>query len=109
MKQDLVIVVSKYKLWICIIYVMLLSIIFPLAYADEIGGVIDPYSSLLSILFFSDLFYLEILEKRYEVIKLKSKDVLIGLVKRRFFIAWLFVELLALVQYSLYLMKVKNG
>ena len=50
MKQDLVIVVSKYKLWICIIYVMLLSIIFPLAYADEIGGVIDPYSSLLSIL-----------------------------------------------------------
>ena len=107
MKQDLVIVVSKYKLWICIIYVMLLSIIFPLAYADEIGGVIDPYSSLLSILFFSDLFYLEILEKRYEVIKLKSKDVLIGIVKRRFFIAWLFVELLALVQYSLYLMKVK--
>ena len=102
MKQDLVIVVSKYKLWICIIYVMLLSIIFPLAYADEIGGVIDPYSSLLSILFFSDLFYLEILEKRYEVIKLKSKDVLIGLVKRRFFIAWLFVELLALVQYSNY-------
>ena len=85
MKQDLVIVVSKYKLWICIIYVMLLSIIFPLAYADEIGGVIDPYSSLLSILFFSDLFYLEILEKRYEVIKLKSKDVLIGIVKRRFF------------------------
>ena len=109
MKQDLVIVVSKYKLWICIIYVMLLSIIFPLAYADEIGGVIDPYSSLLSILFFSDLFYLEILEKRYEVIKLKSKDVLIGLVKRRFFIAWLFVELLALVQYSLYLMKVNNN
>lgn len=109
MKQDLVIVVSKYKLWICIIYVMLLSIIFPLEYADEIGGVIDPYSSLLSILFFSDLFYLEILEKRYEVIKLKSKDVLIGLVKRRFFIAWLFVELLALVQYSLYLMKVNNN
>ena len=109
MKQDLVIVVSKYKLWICIIYVMLLSIIFPLAYADEIGGVIDPYSSLLSILFFSDLFYLEILEKRYEVIKLKSKDVLIGIVKRRFFIAWLFVELLALVQYSLYLMKVSNN
>ena len=109
MKQDLVIVVSKYKLWICIIYVMLLSIIFPLAYADEIGGVIDPYSPLLSILFFSDLFYLEILEKRYEVIKLKSKDVLIGLVKRRFFIAWLFVELLALVQYSLYLMKVNNN
>ena len=109
MKQDLVIVVSKYKLWMCIIYVMLLSIIFPLAYADEIGGVIDPYSSLLSILFFSDLFYLEILEKRYEVIKLKSKDVLIGLVKRRFFIAWLFVELLALVQYSLYLMKVNNN
>ena len=109
MKQDLVIVVSKYKLWICIIYVMLLSVIFPLAYADEIGGVIDPYSSLLSILFFSDLFYLEILEKRYEVIKLKSKDVLIGLVKRRFFIAWLFVELLALVQYSLYLMKVNNN
>ena len=109
MKQDLVIVVSKYKLWICIIYVMLLSIIFPLAYADEIGGVIDPYSSLLSILFFSDLFYLEILEKRYEVIELKSKDVLIGLVKRRFFIAWLFVELLALVQYSLYLMKVNNN
>ena len=109
MKQDLVIVVSKYKLWICIIYVMLLSIIFPLAYADEIGGVNDPYSSLLSILFFSDLFYLEILEKRYEVIKLKSKDVLIGLVKRRFFIAWLFVELLALVQYSLYLMKVNNN
>ena len=109
MKQDLVIVVSKYKLWICIIYVMLLSIIFPLAYADEIGGVIDPYSSLLSILFFSDLFYLEILEKRYEVIKLKSKDVLIGLVKRRFFIAWLFVELLALVQYSLHLMKVNNN
>ena len=109
MKQDLVIVVSKYKLWICIIYVMLLSIIFPLAYADEIGGVIDPYSSLLSILFFSDLFYFEILEKRYEVIKLKSKDVLIGLVKRRFFIAWLFVELLALVQYSLYLMKVNNN
>lgn len=109
MKQDLVIVVSKYKLWICIIYVMLLSIIFPLAYADEIGGVIDPYSSLLSILFFSDLFYLDILEKRYEVIKLKSKDVLIGLVKRRFFIAWLFVELLALVQYSLYLMKVNNN
>ena len=109
MKQDLVIVVSKYKLWICIIYVMLLSIIFPLAYADEIGGIIDPYSSLLSILFFSDLFYLEILEKRYEVIKLKSKDVLIGIVKRRFFIAWLFVELLALVQYSLYLMKVNNN
>ena len=109
MKQDLVIVVSKYKLWICIIYVMLLSIIFPLAYADEIGGVIDPYSSLLAILFFSDLFYLEILEKRYEVIKLKSKDVLIGIVKRRFFIAWLFVELLALVQYSLYLMKVNNN
>lgn len=109
MKQDLVIVVSKYKLWICIIYVMLLSIIFPLAYADEIGGVIDPYSSLLSILFFSDLFYLEILEKRYEVIKLRSKDVLIGIVKRRFFIAWLFVELLALVQYSLYLMKVNNN
>lgn len=109
MKQDLVIVVSKYKLWICIIYVMLLSIIFPLAYADEIGGVIDPYSSLLSILFFSDLFYLEILEKRYEVIKLKSKGLLIGLVKRRFFIAWLFVELLALVQYSLYLMKVNNN
>ena len=109
MKQDLVIVVSKYKLWICIIYVMLLSIIFPLAYADEIGGVIDPSSSLLSILFFSDLFYLEILEKRYEVIKLKSKDVLIGIVKRRFFIAWLFVELLALVQYSLYLMKVNNN
>lgn len=106
MKQDLVIVVSKYKLWICIIYVILLSIIFPLAYADEIGGVIDPYSSLLAILFFSDLFYLEILEKRYEVIKLKSKDALIGLVKRRFFIAWLFLEFLAFLQYSLYLMRV---
>lgn len=109
MKQDLVIVVSKYKLWICIIYVMLLSIIFPLAYADEIGGVIDPYSSLLAILFFSDLFYLEIVEKRYEVIKLKSKDALIGLVKRRFFIAWLFLESLAFVQYSLYLKRINNN
>ncbi|MFQ7300196.1 MAG: hypothetical protein ACLROX_12640 [Clostridium sp.] len=109
MKQDLIIVVSKYKLWICIIYVMLLSIIFPLAYADEIGGVIDPYSSLLAILFFSDLFYLEILEKRYEVIKLKSKDALIGLVKRRFFIAWLFLESLAFVQYSLYLIRINNN
>lgn len=109
MKQDLAIVVSKYKLWICIIYVMILSIIFPLAYADEIGGIIDPYTSLLSILFFSDLFYLEILEKRYEVIKLKSKDALIGLVKRRFFIAWSFLEFLALVQYSLYLMRVNNN
>lgn len=109
MKQDLIIVVSKYKLWICIIYVMLLSIIFPLAYADEIGGVIDPYSSLLSILFFSDLFYLEIVEKRYEVIKLKSKDALIGLVKRRFFIAWLFLESLAFVQYSLYLIRINNN
>ena len=109
MKQDLVIVVSKYKLWICIIYVMLLSIIFPLAYADEIGGVIDPYSSLLAILFFSDLFYLEIVEKRYEVIKLKSKDALIGLVKRRFFIAWLFLESLAFVQYSLYLIRINNN
>lgn len=109
MKQDLVIVVSKYKLWICIIYVMLLSIIFPLAYVDEIGGVIDPYSSLLAILFFSDLFYLEIVEKRYEVIKLKSKDALIGLVKRRFFIAWLFLESLAFVQYSLYLIRINNN
>ena len=109
MKQDLIIVVSKYKLWICIIYVMLLSIIFPLAYADEIGGVIDPYSSLLAILFFSDLFYLEIVEKRYEVIKLKSKDALIGLVKRRFFIAWLFLESLAFVQYSLYLIRINNN
>ena len=109
MKQDLVMVVSKYKLWICIIYVMLLSIIFPLAYADEIGGVIDPYSSLLAILFFSDLFYLEIVEKRYEVIKLKSKDALIGLVKRRFFIAWLFLESLAFVQYSLYLIRINNN
>lgn len=109
MKQDLVIVVSKYKLWICIIYVMLLSIIFPLAYADEIGGVIDPYSSLLAILFFSDLFYLEIVEKRYEVIKLKSKDALIELVKRRFFIAWLFLESLAFVQYILYLIRVNNN
>lgn len=109
MKQDLIIVVSKYKLWICIIYVMLLSIIFPLAYADEIGGVIDPYSSLLAILFFSDLFYLEIVEKRYEVIKLKSKDALIGLVKRRFFIAWLFLESLAFVQYSLYLKRINNN
>ena len=105
MKQDLIIVVSKYKLWICIIYVMLVSIIFPLAYADEIGGVIDPYSSLLAILFFSDLFYLEIVEKRYEVIKLKSK----GLVKRRFFIAWLFLESLAFVQYSLYLIRINNN
>ena len=109
MKQDLIIVVSKYKLWICIIYVMLLSIIFPLAYADDIGGVIDPYSSLLAILFFSDLFYLEIVEKRYEVIKLKSKDALIGLVKRRFFIAWLFLESLAFVQYSLYLIRINNN
>lgn len=109
MKQDLIIVVSKYKLWICIIYVMLLSIIFPLAYVDEIGGVIDPYSSLLAILFFSDLFYLEIVEKRYEVIKLKSKDALIGLVKRRFFIAWLFLESLAFVQYSLYLIRINNN
>lgn len=109
MKQDLIIVVSKYKLWICIIYVMLVSIIFPLAYADEIGGVIDPYSSLLAILFFSDLFYLEIVEKRYEVIKLKSKDALIGLVKRRFFIAWLFLESLAFVQYSLYLIRINNN
>ena len=109
MKPDLIIVVSKYKLWICIIYVMLLSIIFPLAYADEIGGVIDPYSSLLAILFFSDLFYLEIVEKRYEVIKLKSKDALIGLVKRRFFIAWLFLESLAFVQYSLYLIRINNN
>ena len=109
MKQDLIIVVSKYKLWICIIYVMLLSIIFPLAYADEIGGVIDPYSSLLAILFFSDLFYLEMVEKRYEVIKLKSKDALIGLVKRRFFIAWLFLESLAFVQYSLYLIRINNN
>ena len=81
MKQDLVIVVSKYKLWICIIYVMLLSIIFPLAYADEIGGVIDPYSSLLSILFFSDLFYLEILEKRYEEEHLFYRKVLTYLMK----------------------------
>lgn len=109
MKQDLVIVVSKYKLWICIIYVMLLSIIFPLAYADEIGGVIDPYSSLLAILFFSDLFYLEIVEKRYEVIKLKSKDALIRMVKRRFFIAWLFLEFIAFGQYSLYLIRVNNN
>lgn len=106
MKKDLVIVVSKYKLWICIIYLMLLSVIFPLAYADEIGGIIDPYSSLLAILFFSDLFYLEILEKRYEIIRLKSKDTLIGLVKRRFFIAWLFLESLAFVQYILYLIRV---
>ena len=81
MKQDLVIVVSKYKLWICIIYVMLLSIIFPLAYADEIGGVIDPYSSLLSILFFSDLFYLEILEKRYEGEHLFCRKVLTFMIK----------------------------
>ncbi len=71
MKYNIKIGLTPTKLCYSICYIFIFALIRGVRSSSEIGGAMDAYVAFLAIIFFSDTFYQELQEKRWEVFYLK--------------------------------------
>ena len=86
MKKEVKICMPYYKIAYSIAFVVILSAIQPVVYANEIGGTVERAVSLLAVVFCADTYLVEVQSKRSEVFCLYNLKKQAGVVYKRLFV-----------------------
>ena len=86
MKKEVKICMPYYKIAYSIAFVVILSAIQPVVYANEIGGAVERAVSLLAVVFCADTYLVEVQSKRSEVFCLYNLKKQAGVVYKRLFV-----------------------
>lgn len=105
MKKELVICLPIYKIIYSLAFVLILSLIRGIAYADEIGGAMEPAIALLTIIFCSDTYMTEIQSRRGEVFHLYDKKRKTKAILRRLAVQFIYLMIASILGYVCYLIQ----
>ena len=105
MKKELVICLPIYKIIYSLAFVLILSLIRGIAYADEIGGAMEPAIALLTIIFCSDTYMTEIQSRRGEVFHLYNKKRKTAAILRRLAVQFIYLMIASILGYVCYLIQ----
>ena len=86
MKKEVKICMPYYKIAYSIAFVVILSAIQPVVYANEIGQAVERAVSLLAVVFCADTYLVEVQSKRSEVFCLYNLKKQAGVVYKRLFV-----------------------
>lgn len=102
MKKEVKICMSYYKIAYSIAFVVILSAIQPVIYANEIGGAVERAVSLLAIVFCADTYLVEVQSKRSEVFHLYHLKKQAGAVYKRLLVQAAYLTGISLLAYGLF-------
>ena len=91
-----------YKIAYSIAFVVILSAIQPVVYANEIGGAVERAVSLLAVVFCADTYLVEVQSKRSEVFCLYNLKKQAGVVYKRLFVQVAYLIGISLLAYGLF-------
>ena len=91
-----------YKIAYSIAFVVILSAIQPVVYANEIGGTVERAVSLLAVVFCADTYLVEVQSKRSEVFCLYNLKKQAGVVYKRLFVQVAYLIGISLLAYGLF-------
>lgn len=83
MKQEIKICLPFYKVMYSLAYMVILSLIRGISFAEEIGGALDPNAALLAIVFCADTYVMERSGKRWEIFSLYAMKKKTKMIFRR--------------------------
>ena len=86
LKKEVKICMPYYKIAYSIAFVVILSAIQPVVYANEIGQAVERAVSLLAVVFCADTYLVEVQSKRSEVFCLYNLKKQAGVVYKRLFV-----------------------
>lgn len=102
MKKEVKICMPYYKIAYSIAFVVILSAIQPVVYANEIGGAVERAVSLLAVVFCADTYLVEVQSKRSEVFCLYNLKKQAGVVYKRLFVQVAYLIGISLLAYGLF-------
>ena len=91
-----------YKIAYSIAFVVILSAIQPVVYANEIGQAVERAVSLLAVVFCADTYLVEVQSKRSEVFCLYNLKKQAGVVYKRLFVQVAYLIGISLLAYGLF-------
>mgnify|MGYP003618635069 FL=1 len=101
MKKEVKICMPYYKIAYSIAFVVILSAIQPVVYANEIGQAVERAVSLLAVVFCADTYLVEVQSKRSEVFWLYNLKKQAGVVYKRLFVQVAYLIGISLLAYGL--------
>lgn len=102
MRMESKICLAPYKIAYSICYLILLSLIRPVVYVDEIGVAMDPNVALLAVVFCAETYVMERSARRWEIFTLFSRREKTRVILRRFLIQAGYLWGLSLAGYFLF-------
>lgn len=102
MKKEVKICMPYYKIAYSIAFVVILSAIQPVVYANEIGQAVERAVSLLAVVFCADTYLVEVQSKRSEVFYLYNLKKQAGVVYKRLFVQVAYLIGISLLAYGLF-------
>lgn len=102
MKKEVKICMPYYKIAYSIAFVVILSAIQPVIYANEIGGAVERGASLLAVVFCADTYLMEVQSKRSEVFRLYHLKKQAGAVYKRLVVQAAYLIGISLLAYGLF-------
>ena len=102
MKKEVKICMPYYKIAYSIAFVVILSAIQPVVYANEIGQAVERAVSLLAVVFCADTYLVEVQSKRSEVFCLYNLKKQAGVVYKRLFVQVAYLIGISLLAYGLF-------
>ena len=100
MKKEVKICMPYYKIAYSIAFVVILSAIQPVVYANEIGQAVERAVSLLAVVFCADTYLVEVQSKRSEVFCLYNLKKQAGVVYKRLFVQVAYLIGISLLAYG---------
>lgn len=102
MKKDLKICLPLYKIIYSLAFALILSLIRGVAYMDEIGGAMEPAIAMLTIVFCSDTYLMEVQGRRGEVFHLYEGKRKMAVILRRLAVQILYLIGVSIVGYGFF-------
>lgn len=102
MKQEVKICLPMYKILYSIAFVVILSLIRGIARVGEIGPVMEPPIALLSLIFCSDTYFIEVQSNRREVFHLYCLKNKTKVVFRRLLVQLIYLMGISIIGYGLF-------
>ena len=104
MKKDLKISLPLYKVIYSLVFAIILSLIRGVIYVDEIGVAMEPALAMLTIVFCSDTYLMEVQNRRGEVFHLYEKKRKMAVILRRLTVQILYLIAVSILGYGLFLL-----
>lgn len=104
MKKDSKICLPPYKIIYSLTFILILSLVRGVIYIDEIGAAMEPTIAMLTIVFCSDTFLIEILNRRREVFHLYEEKRKMTVILRRLTVQILYLTAVSILGYGFFLL-----